>query len=149
MLFRITAGLLLLLFAFACNEDEKEFAPIVGKWKGTLAEVEVKPFGIPIPVSKEDDSFDSEIEFKSDGTLIVIDNSQTTEGTWQLKGDKLTSDINLGTDLINISGTYTIEILTQTSLVFYLEKQNEKFTDPDSGQTISGDFKGILHFQRI
>jgi hypothetical protein len=81
--------------------------------------------------------------------LVVTDDSKTTEGTWQLKGDKLTSDINFGTDLIDLSGTYTIEVLTQTSLVFYLEKQNEKFTDPDSGQTISGDFKGILYFERI
>lgn len=114
-----------------------------------MAEIEVRPFGIPLPVSKEDDTFDSEIEFRSDGTLILYDGSQPTEGTWDLKGDKLTTDIDFNTALINLSGTYTVETLTETTLVFFLEKENQTITDPDSGQTISGDVKAILHFERI
>lgn len=145
-----TAALFLALFVtLSCKEDEETFAPIVGKWKGTLAEIEIQPFGIPLPVSKEDDTFDSEIEFRADGTIIVYDSSQPTEGTWELKGDKLTTDIDFNTSLIELSGTYTIEVLTKSTLVFYIEKENQTITDPDTGQSVSGDVKVSLHFDAI
>lgn len=146
---RITAGLFAVLIAFACNDDDEQLAPIEGKWKGTMAEVEVKPFGIPIPVSKKDKSFDTEIEFKSDGKLIVYEDAKTTEGTWQLNGDKLVTDIDFNTEFTGLTGTYTVEKLTGTTLIFYLEKDDQTISDPDTGQSISGDIKAILHFQKI
>lgn len=147
---RITAGIIIfLLVAMSCREEEKNFPSIEGKWRGTSAEITVKPFGIPIPFSEEDDSFATEIEFKSDGALIIYDGAEPTRGSWQVVDDKLITDVNFSTDFIDLSGTYTIEELTQTKLVFYLEKENETITDPDSGKSISGDVKVTLHFEKI
>ncbi|MEX1239235.1 MAG: lipocalin family protein [Cyclobacteriaceae bacterium] len=146
---RVTAGLFALLAAFSCNDDDEQLAPIEGKWRGTMAEIQVKPFGLPIPVSKKDESFHTEIEFRSDGKLIVYEDSQTTEGTWKLNGNKLVTDIDFNTEFIGLSGTYTVERLTGTTLIFYLEKDNQTISDPDTGQSISGDLKATLHFQKI
>lgn len=140
---------LLLILVMSCRDEEKTLAPIIGKWRGTLAEIKIQPFGIPLPVSQQDDSFDTEIEFKSDGTLIVYDQSGTTEGTWELRDDQLITDIDFSTDFIDVSGTYTVDVLTATTLVFHLEKENQTVTDPDSGQSISGDIKATLHFEKI
>ena len=145
----IITGLFLLLVTLSCNEEDEPLAPIAGKWRGTMAEIKVKPFGIPIPFSREDESFDAEMEFRTDGTLIVNDGSQTRQGTWQLNGNKLVTDIDLSTEFIELSGNYTIESLTETTLIFYLEKKNHTLSDPDTGQSISGDIKAILHFTKI
>jgi hypothetical protein len=145
---RQTAAIFLLLtLAFACRDDEKNFASIEGKWQGTLAEIEVKPFGLPIPFSRKDETFHNEIEFNADGTMTVLDDTQPTQGTYQLVDDKLTTDINFSTEIIELSGTYTIETLTQTTLVFYLKKK-DSVTDPDTGLEVSGDIKATLHFER-
>ncbi|HEX8040577.1 MAG TPA: hypothetical protein VF490_15565 [Chryseosolibacter sp.] len=90
MKIRLTAGVLMVLtLALSCqkNSDEEVFASIEGRWKGTLAEMELKPFGIPIPVRKSDDNFSSTLEFRADGTMTVNDGSKTTEGTYHLAGD--------------------------------------------------------------
>ena len=145
-----SAGILwLLLCLLSCKEEEPSFTSIVGRWKGTLAEVQVKPFGLPLPFSEEDDSFATEIEFKADGTMIVYGESQDTEGTYQVVGEKLTTDINFSTEIVELPGTGTIETLTQTTLVFYIKKDNTTITDPDSGRSISGDIKATLHFERL
>ena len=147
---RITAGFLIVLaLAVACKDEEQKLAPIAGKWRGTLAEISIQPFGIPVPISRKDETFDTEIEFRTDGTIVIYDGSQPTEGTWQLNGDQLTTDVDFNTDFLELSGTYTVEILTQTTLVFYLEKENQTVTDPDTGQSISGDIRGTLHFEKI
>lgn len=145
-----TAGILWLLsLLFSCHEDESSFTSIVGKWRGTLAEIQVKPFGLPLPFSEEDDSFATEIEFKADGTMIVYGESQNTEGTYEVVGEKLNTDINFSTDVVELPGSGTIETLTQTTLVFYIKKDNTTITDPDSGRSISGDIKATLHFERL
>lgn len=146
---KITAGILLMLATLlACKDDEKEMTSIVGKWKGTLAEVELHPFGIPLPISRDDDNFDTEIEFKSDATLIISD-TPPAEGSWQIVDDKLITDIDFSTDFIALTGAYSIQELTATTLIIYLEKENETITDPDTGQSVSGDIKVTLHFERI
>lgn len=138
---------LLVMLAFACKEDNQDFAAIEGKWQGTLAEIEVKPVGLPLPFSQKDETFDNEIEFHADGTMTVLDDTQPKEGTYQVVEDKLITDINFNTEIIDISGTYTIQILTQTTLVFYLKKK-DSITDPDTGIQVSGDIKATLHFER-
>ena len=144
-----TAGIFLVLtLMFSCEEDAKDFASIVGKWRGTTAEIEVKPFGIPIPFSKKDESFEAEIEFKSDGTVILLDDSETREGTYEVVDGKIITDLNLSTEFIDLSGTYTIETLTTSTLIFYIKK-NDTITDPDSGRSISGDITATLEFERL
>jgi hypothetical protein len=132
---------------FSCKEDEDPKPSIVGKWKGTLAEIEVKPFGLPTPISRNDDDFAAEIEFKSDGTMILLENAQPIEGTYHIMGDQLMTDIDFQTDALDLSGDYVIEQLTQNKLVVFLEKDGS-VTDPGTGVTINGDIKATLHFDR-
>ena len=77
-----------------------------------------------------------------------MEDGQPTEGTYQVIDEKLITDINFNTGIIDLKGTYTIEELTDTKLVFYLKK-NDTLTDPDSGLSVSGNIKGTLHFQRL
>jgi hypothetical protein len=139
--------ILLSLVVFSCKEDEDPKPSIVGKWKGTLAEIEVKPFGLPTTVSKDDENFAAEIEFKSDGTMILLENAQPVEGTYHIMGDQLMTDIDFQTDALDLSGNYVIEELTQNKLVVFLEKDGS-VTDPGTGVTITGDIKATLHFDR-
>lgn len=145
---KINLIILCMVVILSCREEDKKFVSIVGKWKGTLAEVQIKPFGLPTPFSKTDESFAAEIEFRSDGKLILMENGQLTEGTYQVIEEKLITDIDFNTRIMDLSGTYTIEELTGTKLVFYLKK-NDTLTDPDSGLSVSGNIKGTLHFQRL
>lgn len=137
-----------ILLVFSCREEEKKFVSIVGKWKGTLAKVQIKPLGLPAPFGATDESFDAEIEFRSDGTLILLEKGQPVEGTYQVIEEKLITDIEFDTKIIDLSGTYTIEELTDTNLVFYLNK-NDTLTNPDTGLSVSGNIKGTLYFQRL
>lgn len=151
MKLKLTAGVLMLLtLSLSCqkNGDGDVFASIEGRWKGMMAEMELKPFGIPIPVKKTDENFSSTLEFRSDGTLAVSDGSKTTEGTYRLAGDQLTTDIDLSAGTLQLSGTYTVETLTATSLVFYIKKK-DTLTDPDTGQSVSGNIKVTLYFSRL
>ena len=148
-IFILIPAFLLLLVSMSCNEDDEPLAPIAGKWRGTMSEIQLKPFGLPIPISREDENFNAEIEFKSDGRVILQNNSETRQGTWQVNGDKLITDIDFSTADIKLDGTYTIESLTETTLVFYVEKDNQTITDPETGRSISGDIKATLHFQKI
>lgn len=147
---RMTAGLFLALAVTSCGQDDEEnLAPIEGKWRGTLAEAELQPFGIPLPVKKSDPTFDTELEFRANGTLLVSDGAETREGTWKLVGNRLATDIDFDTEFIEVSGTYTVETLTSSTLIFFLEKEDQTVTDPGSGQSISGDLKITLHFERM
>jgi hypothetical protein len=132
---------------FACNEDEQK-PSIVGRWKGTLAELQLKPFGLPTPVTRKDESFDSEIEFTYDGKVTYYQNGQPVEATYEVVDNKLVTDINISTSVIDLTGTYTIQELTESVLVFYLEK-NGTVTDPGTGLSVTGDIKATLHFVRL
>ena len=145
----ITYIILSIVLFVSCKEDEEKPASIVGKWKGTLAEVQLKPFGLPTPVTREDDTFAAEIEFKSDGTVILLQNGQPIEGTYDVSGETLTTSLEFETDILDLTGNYTIEELTATNLVVFLEKEDETLTDPDSGFTVTGDLKATLHFERL
>ena len=146
---RKKAGIFILVtLLFSCREEGKNFASIEGKWRGTLAEIEVKPLGLPLPFTEKDEKFSAEIEFKSDGTIALLHDKEYTPGTYQVVDDKLITDIHFSTEMIDLSGTYTIETLTQSTLVIYLKKK-DTIADPDSGLAVSGDITATLHFERL
>lgn len=139
----------ILLLLMACQEDAEISSSIEGGWKGTLAEVQLKPFGLPIPISKDVPTFDAELEFRSDRTIILRDDSQSIEGTYQLTGDKLTIDLDYSIENLKLSGTYDVETLTETSLIFHRKEDGATIVDPDGGQSVQGQLKVTLHFQRL
>lgn len=141
------AALLLLTLLFSCREEEKNFPSIVGKWRGTRAELRIKPFGLPIPVTRDDEDFSSLIEFGKDGTLALTQELQTSTGTYTFSDNTITTDLELVIQGIAIPGTYTVDNLTESNLVFHVDKSGT-FTDPSSGRSLSGDIKVTLHFQR-
>ena len=143
------AGLIVLsLLALSCRDEDKDFASIEGKWRGTRLEVQVKPFGLPVPFSKDDQSFATLIEFKADGTMMVHED-RPTGGTYQVIEDKLIIDIDLTIKDRELSGTYTLETLDESTLVFYTRQKNETLADPDGGLTVKGDLKITLHFRKV
>ena len=144
--------ILLVLLSFvivSCNEEEDNSPSIVGKWRGTLAEITVQPFGLPTPISRDIEDFSAEIEFQSDGKVTLVQNGQPVEGTYQLAGKTLTTDVPFATGLSDMTGTFTVEQLTETALVVFIERENETFTDPQSGITVTGDVQSRLHFERL
>ncbi|MDQ2655946.1 MAG: hypothetical protein M3Y60_00890 [Bacteroidota bacterium] len=149
--FQTTAGLVavLLLLVSSCQDDPEISAPIAGKWKGTLAEVDIKPLGLPIPASKDDPSFDAQIEFRPDGVVIINDNAETVDGTYQQSNESLTINIDYSIEEVNLSDTYTIETLTETLLVFYVNKKGETLIDPTGAPAVKGRVKITLHFERL
>jgi hypothetical protein len=144
-----TAGIFLLFLIFlSCREDEKELVSIVGKWRGVLAELEVKPFGVPLPISQKDENFATELEFTSEGTVILLNESPTVTGTYQLIKDQLITDIDFNLEMIDPADPYTVQELTKSTLIIYLEK-TDTFQHPDTGNSITGDIKITLHFERF
>lgn len=138
-----------LLILFSCREDAEISSRIDGRWKGTLLEVQVKPFGLPIPITKEDPTFRTEIEFGSNGTMAIWDGGTATEGTYELADDKLTTEIDYSIEGLNLSETYTLETLTDAALVFFLEKRDTTIVDPNGGASVNGRVKVTLHFERL
>lgn len=138
-----------LLLTISCQSDSEISASIEGKWRGTLAEVKVKPFGLPIPFSDDDPSFDTFIEFKPDGILFIHEDPQLVEGTYHQSNENLSIDIDYSVEDSNLSGRYTIETLTETSLVIYVRKDGEKIIDSKGAPTVKGQIKITLHFQRL
>ena len=145
---RTAAILVMILLLTRCQEEEHVLtASIQGKWTGTLAEVQVKPFGLPIPIKRDVPSFATGIEFKEDGTLLVWENSQPIEGTYAQTGDKLTIETGYAIEGIELAGDYTVETLTETSLVIFLKRKDQNI-DVEGAPAIDGHIKITLHFQR-
>lgn len=137
-----------LVLASGCEKDEAVFtSSIEGKWIGTLAEIEVKPFGFPLPIKEDDPSFNIAIEFTAGGSFLVWETSQSINGTYELKGDQLNIKTDYTVDDIPLAGIYTVETLTETSLVIFLKRKNQKI-DVEGAPAISGIVKITLHFQR-
>ena len=145
---RTAAILVMILLLTRCQEEEPALsASLQGKWTGTLAEVQVKPFGLPIPIKKDVPSFATEIEFKEGGRLLVWDNSQAIEGTYEQTGDELKIETDYTIEDIELAGEYTIETLTETSLVIFLRRKDQNI-DVEGAPAIDGHIKITLHFQR-
>jgi hypothetical protein len=144
---KITGFVILLLLA-SCKEDAEITAGIEGRWQGTLAEIQLKPFGLPVPIRRDVPSFSTRIDFDDKGTVTLWDDGNPREGSYQVDGDELILNIDYSIEDVSLSGTYNIEVLNQEQLVINL-KRNDKFADPDGGLTVSGQIKITLHFERI
>lgn len=139
-------SILLPVLVMGCSEEEK-FASLEGSWQGTKAEGEVLIFGVPTGFEEEDETFDPVIEFNQDGTAKIIDNGTPVEGTWSQSGNTLTTSITFDTNFIDLSGSYTIESLTDKKLVLHFEKDGT-YADPDTGIEIDGTLKATLYFDK-
>lgn len=145
---REAGTVVLLMLAMACEEDAEITSGIEGKWRGTLAEVQVKPFGLPIPIKEDDPSFSTRIDFNEDGSMVVWEDTNPTEGTYSHSGNEVIVDIDFSIEDVDLSGTYTIETLSATQLVIYT-KRDDTIANPDGGPSISGEIKVTLHFSRL
>ena len=135
----------LFLFApFACDDEEK-IASIEGKWKGDKAEGEVLVFGVPSGFEEADEAFDPIIEFKQGGVATLTLDTVSYGGTWSQYGENLTTSLDFTTDFVDLSGTFTIQTVSETKLVLYFEKDGT-YTDPDTGINIEGTLKATLSF---
>jgi hypothetical protein len=136
----------ILVAPFGCDEDEK-MASIEGTWEGKKAEGEVLVFGVPSGFEEEDVTFNPVLEFKQGGVVVLTDSGTPTQGTWSQEGEKLLTSLNFDTNFVDLSGSYTIQTLTETSLVLYYEKDGT-YDDPDTGIAIEGTLKATLHFEK-
>ena len=138
----------MILLLTECKEDgHVPTASIEGKWAGTLAEVQVKPFGLPIPIQKDVPSFSTDIEFKEDGRLLLWENSRAIEGTYEQTGDNLKIETDYTLEDIELAGEYTIETLTEKTLVIFLRRKDQHI-DVEGAPAIEANIKITLHFQR-
>jgi hypothetical protein len=142
-----------LLFIFslavsACKDEAEITASIQGKWSGQEAAFKINPSGIIPPFTLHEDEFPIQLEFKSDGTLILTDNkSVTRNGTYTQAGDQLTINIDYTFELIELSGTYHINQLTSSALQAEIEKEGS-YTHPDTGQQFDGKVTATLYFSK-
>lgn len=145
---RTAAILILFVLMLGCQADEALIdAPIEGKWEGTLAEVQLKPFGLPLPINNKQPSFATVVEFQPEGTLVVWDDTTPIKGTFKLSGNALTINTDYTIEDIALSGTYTIETLTEEALIIYLEREDQTI-DAEGAPRIKGEIKITLHFVR-
>lgn len=145
----LSAAVVFLLLSSGCHKDAVITSSIEGRWKGAGAELRVKPFGLPVPISKDYPSFNAEIEFRPDRTLALSQDGQVKEGTYELNGDRLRIEVDFKIEGYDLSGDYTIETLTENSLVLYLERKDVTLADPDGAPTVKGQIKITLHFKRL
>lgn len=144
---RILIAATLIMFFAACDDDEPNVS-IVGQWTGEKAGFKINPDGIIPAIAISEEELPVNLEFKSDGSVVLTDNQQhETTGTYVLNGNELTLNINYQIEFIALSGTYDVETLTSNSLVIAIEREGS-YDDPGSGQTIDGTIEAVLSFSR-
>jgi hypothetical protein len=144
-------AILILLVAalWGCKEEAEITASIVGKWNGREADFKINPSGIIPAFTLHKDEFPVQLEFKSDGKMVLTDNKGVTRnGTYAQTSDQLTIAIDYTFELIELSGTYQITELTTTSLSAEIEREGS-YTHPDTGQQFDGKVTATLHFTRV
>lgn len=128
-------------------KDQEEQVSIVAKWKGTSAKATFEVFKVQVR-EEIDPTFDSELEFKEDKTVIVLDDGITTTGTYTRSGNTLTLTVDLNIEYLNQTETLTIKKATDTQLELYLEREGT-FEDPDTGIDFTGTIKATLYFDKM
>lgn len=132
----------------ACKDEAEITAAIVGKWSGREADFKINPSGIIPAFTLHEDEFPVQLEFKSDGKLILTDNKGVSKtGTYSQSGNQLTITIDYTFELIELSGTYQITELTNSALTAEIEKEGS-YTHPDTGQQFDGKVTATLFFTR-
>jgi hypothetical protein len=132
-----------LLLLSACNDDDPEVtASIQGRWQGDRSDLRVT-YGVIQLYQQQDDEFDAVLEFKDDGTVTFTEDGTTTEGTYELNGTTLTTDVDFQFEGIDISNmTFDVVQLTDTRLELHLDQDHEVEV-PDVGPVTTnaiGDF---------
>lgn len=142
------ASLFSLLLIVSCDDNDEVTAPIAGVWNGTKTDFRLNPKGIIPPFTITEDDFSIRLEFKSDGTLLLTDNSnQTTAGTYTLNARDLTINISYEYEFIGMEGTYHVEELTTSRLRVSIEKEGT-YEHPDTGEQFDGKVKATLYFEK-
>lgn len=140
--------MLIVIALSACKDEAEINAAIVGKWGGREADFKINPSGIIPAFTLHEDEFPVQLEFKSDGTLILTDSKGVTKnGTYSQAGDQLTINIAYTFELIELSGMYQIKELTSSALSAEIEKEGS-YTHPDTGQQFDGKVTATLFFTR-
>jgi hypothetical protein len=108
----------------------------------------LNPDGIIPPFTVNEDNFPIQLEFKTDGVVILTDrNDQATTGTYMLEGRNLTVNIDYDFEFIAMGGVYEVEELTTSRLRVSIEKEGT-YEHPDTGQKFDGKVKATLYFDR-
>ena len=144
----IASLFILLLIASSCKDEEgKISAKLEGQWQGDHMDAKVT-YGL-IPLHEEDDeNFDALLDFKADGTVDFTRDGNTTSGTYQLNGTKLTTNVDLQMDGIEISTvTFDVMELSPTKLRLHLD-QDQEVEVPDVGP-VNTTIKANLFFDRL
>lgn len=141
------AALLVLLVLFSCKDEDEVSGSLIGKWYGNKSDFKINPDGIIPAFTKSEDNFPVQLEFKSDGTLILTDDKTSTTGSYELNGQALTININYIVEFIGLDGTYAVEELTNSHLRVSIEKDGN-YEHPDTGQKFDGTIKATLFFNR-
>jgi hypothetical protein len=145
---KVSIAVVLLLVAFSCSEDGEVTSQLTGKWAGNKADFKVNPDGIIPAFTISEDEFPVQLDFRSDGTLVVTDDDgATTSGTYALSERNLTININYTIEMIGLDGTYHVEELTDNSLRLRITKEGE-YTHPDTNQQFEGEVEATLYFDR-
>ena len=142
-------ALIFLVLASACKEDPEITAPIIGKWSGQKVNFKINPTGIIPAFTIQKDEFPVRLEFKTDGTLVLTDNKGISRtGTYTQTDTQLTINIDYTFELIELSGTYKLNQLTETNLQGEIEKEGH-YTHPDTGQEFDGKVTATLFFDKV
>jgi uncharacterized protein (TIGR03066 family) len=144
----LTALCVFAIIFTSCNDDAEITASIVGKWAGTEANFKINPTGVIPAFSLNEQPLNVQLDFKSDGKLILTDNKGVTQnGSYILSGNKLTINVDYTFELIELTGVYTIKELTTSTLSAEIERQGS-YTHPDTGQQFDGTVIATLNFSK-
>jgi hypothetical protein len=140
-------SLVLTACCISCDDDGEMSASIVGTWQGDHMDAKVT-YGLITLHEEEDDEFDVTVGFKEDGTVSFTRDGNTTTGIYQLNGSKLTTNVDLQMQGVDIStATFDVIELSATKLRLYLE-QDQDLQVPDVG-TVEARIKAHLDFDRL
>ncbi len=119
----LIAGLVIAVSFSGCNKDDEDpdFASIVGTWQGTSIDYEFIPSGSSIGVEETDDDFDGVVEFEDDGSATYNDDGTESSGTYSINGSKLSTDVEFSSEFEISSQDFTIKKLTETQLTLYVK----------------------------
>jgi hypothetical protein len=139
---------LLTAFCVSCKDDEAEVgATIVGTWQGDHMDAKVV-YGVITLQEEEDDEFNATLQFNDDGSVSFTRDGNTTNGTYQLNGTRLTTNVDLQVEGVDFSSvTFDVVELSQTKLRLHLEKDQEVQV-PDVGM-VNTTIKANLAFDRL
>lgn len=135
------------IFTACDDDDDNGFGSVAGNWVGDKTELNIKVEGVPTPINDVDDSFAGEVDFQQDGTAVYSEDGEVIEGTWVQNNNKLTLTIPDDSEEIDMSGTYTIQELSNSKLKLYIEKEGS-FEDPDTGLVFDATIKATLYFNK-